>query len=219
MKAVIEAICTGKAAAFRGEEKSAFVKAPRDGAVKIGALGIAGDEQADPVNHGGIDMAVHHYPRDHYSWWEGALEGHELLAQVPAFGENLVITGMTEAEVHIGDRFRLGSALLELSQPRQPCWKIEHRFGRKGMVKQIMQQHNCGWYYRVIKEGEARAGDTLERTAIGHKEWSVARLFAKLYDKRDPATLDDLREIAALDKLCSLWRTKVQAAVDAAPPT
>ncbi len=216
MKVAVEAICTGKSKPFRGEEKSAFVKTPISGEARITALGIRGDEQADLKNHGGVDMAVHHYPREHYSWWDSELGGHELLNSTPAFGENIVVTGITESAVHIGDQFRLGSALLEISQPRQPCWKIEHRFDRKGMVKAIMRRHNCGWYYRVIEEGEAQAGDTLERVAIGHANWSVARLFAKLYDKSDPASIDDLHEIAALEKLCTLWRTKVAEAVDAA---
>ena len=215
-KWTVHKICTGRAIPFRGEEKSAFVKQPVNGSVQIRALGIVDDEQADSKNHGGVDMAVHHYPLDHYAWWEEHLGGHELLATAPAFGENLVVSGLTEEHVHIGDQFRLGSALLEISQPRQPCWKIEHRFDRKGMVKPIMQQHNCGWYYRVLEEGEAQAGDVLERTAIGHSDWSVARLFAKLYDKSHQASLDELREIAGLEKLCNLWRTKVQEAADQA---
>lgn len=216
MKAQVDAICIGQSQAFRGEEKSAFLKQAVKGSVQIRTLGIDGDEQADPVNHGGIDMAAHHYPHDHYAWWDEQLGGHELLAATPAFGENLVVSGMTEKDVHIGDQFRLGSALLEISQPRQPCWKIEHRFDRKGMVKSIMKQHNCGWYYRVLEEGEAQAGDVLERTAIGHKDWSVARLFAKLYDKPHQASLDELREIAGLEKLCALWRTRVQEAANQA---
>lgn len=216
MKARLDAMCVGQSQTFRDMEKSAFVKRPVKASVQIRALGIQGDEQADTINHGGVDMAVHHYPHDHYAWWYEHLGGHELLACAPAFGENLVVSGMTEKDVHIGDQFRLGSALLEISQPRQPCWKIEHRFDRKGMVKSIMKQHNCGWYYRVLEEGEAQAGDVLERTATGHTDWSVARLFAKLYDKSHQANLDEMREIASLEKLCTLWRTRVQEAVDTA---
>jgi MOSC domain-containing protein YiiM len=217
IKAEVKAICIGKAVSFRDDEKSAIAKAAVDGPAQFRALGIEGDEQADPVHHGGPDMAVHHYPYDHYAWWNDHLGGHELLKTTPAFGENLVAGGITESDVHIGDQFRLGSVLLEVSQPRQPCWKIEHRFDRKGMVKTIMQQqHNCGWYYRVLEEGSAKAGDTLERVAIGHEDWSVARLFAKLYDKKHQASLDELREIAGLEKLCALWRSKVQEALDQA---
>ena len=129
-----------------------------------------------------MDMAVHHYPRDHYAEWDAWLGGHDLLSRPAAFGENIVAEGLTEDAVHIGDRFRLGSALLEISQPRKPCWKIEHHFGRKGMVARIVKQHNCGWYYRVIEEGAAQAGDTLERVEKGHVQWSVAHVFAKFYD-------------------------------------
>jgi MOSC domain-containing protein YiiM len=214
MKATLGAICVGQPRPFNGAELSAFGKYPLPGIATITKFGVEGDMQADTEKHGGPDMAVHQYPLDHYAWWAERLDGHKLLATRPAFGENLVVLGMTEAHVHIGDQFRLGSTLLEVSQPRQPCWKIEHRFQRKAMVKAIIQNHNCGWYYRVVEEGSARAGDVLERTQIGHEDWSVGKLFAKLYDPKHKASLDELRAIAGLDKLCDLWRSKVQEAVD-----
>ncbi len=117
-------------------------------------------------------------------------------------------SGWTEDSVHIGDRFRFGSTLLEISQPRQPCWKIEHRFGRKRMVARIIERHDCGWYYRVIEEGTAEAGDPLERVETGHEDWTVARLFAALYDPARNATREELEEIADLERLCGLWRSK-----------
>ena len=131
-----------------------------------------------------------------------------MLSGPAAFGENLSGYGLVEVDVRIGDRFRFGTALLEVSQPRQPCWKIEHRFERKGMVARIVKQHNCGWYYRVLEEGDASPGDALELVEEGHAGWSVARLFARLYDPTDRATPDELREIASLDRLCAPWRRK-----------
>jgi MOSC domain-containing protein YiiM len=214
VKTKVDAICVGQPQPFNGAELSAFVKAPVKGAASIRTHGIIGDIQADSKNHGGPDMAVHLYSSDHYGWWAEQLDDHELLDHAPAFGENLVASGITEEGVHIGDRFKLGSALLEVSQPRQPCWKIEHRFGRKGMVKKIIKRHNCGWYFRVIEEGEAEAGDFLDRTETGHSDWPIARLFAKLYDPAHKARLDELREIAELEKLCTLWRTRVAEAVE-----
>lgn len=204
------AICTGQPKPFRGSETSAIDKRPVGGPVGIGVLGIAGDSVADTRHHGGIDMAVHHYPHDHYPVWREWLGDHPLLAGPAAFGENLMASGLTEDDVHIGDRFRLGSALLEISQPRQPCWKIEHRFDRRGMVARIIERHDCGWYYRVIKEGEAQAGDALTLVETGHEGWSVARVFAALYDpaySRPPA---ELHGIAALDRLCEPWRDKAR---------
>ncbi len=117
---------------------------------------------------------------------------------------------LTEDAVHIGDRFRIGTALLEISQPRQPCWKIEHRFGRKGMIKQILKTHACGWYYRVLEEGEAAAGDAIERVGRGHEEWSVAQVFAALFDPAASTMPDDLRAIVGLERLCPQWREKAR---------
>jgi MOSC domain-containing protein YiiM len=214
MSVVVEALCIGQPRPFNGVELSAIDKRPVDGPVTIRSLGVEGDGVADTKHHGGPDMAVHHYPRDHYAGWAEWLGRHDLLSRPAAFGENIHAQGMTEANVHIGDRFRLGSTLLEVSQPRQPCWKIEHRFDAKGMVKRIVRQHNCGWYYRVIEEGTARAGDVLDRVEVGHEDWSVARLFAKLYDPEHKASREELEHIAGLEKLCTLWRSRVRDALE-----
>lgn len=213
MKVAIEALCIGQPKPFNGAELSAIAKQPVEGPVAIRSFGLEGDMVADTRHHGGPDMAVHHYPRDHYAGWAEWLGGHDLLRRPAAFGENIHAAGLTETDVHIGDRFKLGGALLEISQPRQPCWKIEHRFGTAGMVKRIVREHVCGWYYRVVEEGVAEAGQTLERVEIGHEEWSVARLFAKLYDPAHKASVDELKDIAGLERLCSLWRNRVRDAL------
>ena len=210
---VVSAICVGLPRPFNGAELSAIAKQPVEGPVMIRSFGIEGDMVADTVHHGGPDMAVHHYPHDHYGDWDAWLGGHDLLSGPAAFGENLMVDGLTEGDVHIGDRFRFGKALLEISQPRQPCWKIEHRFQRKGMVARIVRQHNCGWYYRVLEEGEARAGDRLDLVETGHETWSVARTFAKFYDPEHKANQDELRELAELDRLCEKWRERARNAL------
>ncbi|WP_394727520.1 MOSC domain-containing protein [Altererythrobacter sp. GH1-8] len=199
MSWTVEAICTGKPVPFNGAEKSAFAKQPVDGAVRITLEGIESDEQADRKHHGGPEMAIHLYPLDHHEFWRGALMGHELLDQPGAFGSNLAVQGIDEAQVHIGDRFRLGSALLEISQSRQPCWKIEHRFQRKGMVAMIIETGKCGWYFRVLEEGVAKPGDTLERVETGHESWSVERAFLTLFSPISDK--DNLAQLAALDRL------------------
>ena len=213
MTAEVIAICVGQPKPFNGAELSAIDKQPVDGPVAIRSFGIEGDMVADTKHHGGPDMAVHHYPQDHYAGWSEWLGGHPLLGKPAAFGENIHASGLAEDHVNIGDRFRLGTALLEVSQPRQPCWKIEHRFGARGMVKRIVQEHNCGWYYRVVEEGTAQAGDPLELVEAGHGDWTVARLFAKLYDPSHKASADELREIAGLERLCTLWRNRVSDAL------
>ena len=213
MKVEVHSLCVGQPRPFNGAELSAIGKLPVDGPANIRSFGIEGDMVADTRAHGGPDMAVHLYPRDHYGWWREQLGPHALLDSANAFGENIVASGIDETIVAIGDRFRLGTALLEISQPRQPCWKIEHHFGTKGMVAKILTSHRCGWYFRVLEEGIWQPGDILEQVETGHSEWPIARLFAKLYDKAHKANPQELREIAALDRLCELWRSKVRTAM------
>lgn len=199
MKHTLEAVCTGTARPFNGAELSAIAKRSREGAVQVLEEGLAPDEQADRRVHGGPEMALHLYPLDHHAWWRTIIGDHPALDEPGGFGSNLAVTGLTEEMVHIGDRFRLGSAVIEISQPRQPCWKIEHRFGHKGMVAKIIASGRSGWYFRVIETGEVAAGDSLERIALGAADWSVARVFRALVaGKATQAELAALAELAPL---------------------
>ncbi len=205
----IEAVCTGTARPFNGAETSAIAKRPREGRVQVLGEGLAPDEQADRSVHGGPDMALHLYPLDHHDWWRGQIGEHPALDEPGGFGSNLAVTGLLEDDVHIGDRFRLGSALVEVSQPRQPCWKIEHRFGHKGMVAKIIATGRSGWYFRVIEPGEVAAGDSLERIAMGAADWSIARVFRALVAGK--ASQEELAELAALATLTPRLREKAAA--------
>jgi len=209
MKHIVEAVCTGTARPFNGAELSAIAKRPREGMVQVLEQGLAPDEQADRTVHGGPEMALHLYPLDHHAWWRGIIGEHPALDEPGGFGSNLAVTGLTEDMVHIGDRFRLGTALIEVSQPRQPCWKIEHRFGHKGMVAQIVTTGRCGWYFRVLETGEVAAGDSLERIAIGAADWSVARVFRALVAGK--ATEEELAQLADLATLTPRLRAKAAA--------
>lgn len=211
MKTAILAVLTGRVAAFHAEGDSAIAKQPVTGPVAVGALGLAGDEQADLVHHGGRDKAIHHYPHDHYPLWAKAIGAHPLLACYGAFGENIATEGVTESEVCIGDRFRLGTALVEVSQGRQPCWKLDHRFGNKAMLAGVVKTRRSGWYYRVIESGAVSAGDAFELVARPLHEWTVARVFGLLIGgegKRDPAAV---RALAGLDVLAEPWRKRAAA--------
>ncbi len=171
--------------------------------------GLAPDEQADRSVHGGPEMALHLYPLDHHEWWRGEIGDHPALAEPGGFGSNIAVSGLTEDMVHIGDRFRFGTALIEVSQPRQPCWKIEHRFGHKGMVAQIVKTARCGWYFRVIETGEVAAGGSLERVEAGATTWTAARVFRALVAGK--ATPDELAELADLETLTPRLRAKAAA--------
>ena len=210
MNARANAICIGVPQPFNGAELSAIDKRAVEGPVMIRRFGIEGDMVADTKHHGGPDMAVHWYPANHYADWDAWLGGHDLLSGPAAFGENLMAGGPVETDVCIGARFRFGNALLEVSQPRAPCWKIEHRFGRKGMMKRILAQHTCGWYLRVIEEGRAAPDDDLQMIEEGHGDWSVARVFAALYDPDCDPTESELTAIMSLNRLAGEWRGKAQ---------
>ena len=208
MSYTIAAVLTGKARAFRGDEASAIGKTPIGGARRVGFLGIDGDEQADLTVHGGVDKAIHHYPRDHYDWWADALGGHDLLSAPGAFGENISTEGLVESEACVGDRYRLGSALVEISQGRQPCWKLGHRFGVATVPATVVTTRRSGWYYRVVEEGAVAAGDTLDLVDRPLPDWSVERVFHLLIGgagKREPAAL---RDLAAMGALATTWRAR-----------
>ena len=206
----VEAICAGQPQAFCGEELSAVAKSPLAGPVRVTREGLAGDHQADRKHHGGPHMAVHIYPLDHHAFWQRELGGHELLAQPGAFGSNLAIRGIDETSVRIGDRFRLGSALVEVSQPRMPCWKIEHRFGQKGMVATIIETARCGWYFRVIEEGAAQAGGTLEPVEGNRTPWTLAEVFTAIANPKAQTNAQRLFAMADCELLAPQWRDRAR---------
>ncbi len=205
----IRSIQCGRISAFRGpDEPSAIGKRPVAGPVHVHRLGLAGDEQADLAVHGGPDKAIHHYPHDHYAFWRGVLGDHPVLDSYGAFGENIATEGLTEDAICIGDRWRLGSALVEVSQGRQPCWKLDHRFDGAAVNAGVVTSRKGGWYYRVIEEGEVAAGDAMELLERPWPAWTVRRVFGLLIageHKKDRASLEALGEV---DVLAESWRRR-----------
>ncbi len=204
----VHALLIGKAMPYsRPGTRSAIHKVPVEGPVRIGELGLQGDEQGDPRVHGGIDKAVHHYAFDHYPAWRTELGDLPLLHAPGAFGENLSTRGITEADVCLGDRYQLGTALLEVSQGRQPCWKLNDRFGVADMARRVQATGRSGWYYRVLQPGRARAGDILTLRERAHPGWPLQRLARLLYDRvLDPALL----EPALALPLVASWRKIIE---------
>lgn len=139
-------------------------KQPVQGPVAINKLGLACDEQADLSVHGGLDKAVYAYPVEHYAFWAAqrlaALKREEPLPP-GSMGENLTIEGVLEKDVWIGDRLHIGSTILEVTQPRQPCYKFNAKMGFSHAAKMMVQAGNSGFYLRVVQTGEVSAGDAI----------------------------------------------------------
>lgn len=172
-----------------------------DGPQTITRVGLNGDHQGDTKNHGGPEKAIHHYPRDHYAAW--ALDGIE--AKPPAFGENISTFGMTEADICIGDIYRFGTALLQVSQGRQPCWRLNARFEEADMAFRVQKSGRTGWYYRVLEEGVAEAGECLALRERPQPQWPLTRIIELLY--RRTLDMKSLASLAALPELAQGWRT------------
>ncbi|MFC7403095.1 MOSC domain-containing protein [Citricoccus sp. GCM10030269] len=157
---VIAAIRVGRVSevTWRGETvRTGAFKEAVTGDVAVGPLGLAGDEQGDLVNHGGPDKAVLCYGRAHYADWRD--EGIDL--PEGAFFENLTVDGLTEADVCLGDRWRAGDVLFEVSQARQPCWKLSSRWSIPDLARRVKSTGRSGWYLRVVETGDLRAGTHL----------------------------------------------------------
>lgn len=183
---------------------SGIAKQRTPGPWQVTRLGLIGDAQADRKNHGGPEKAIHHYPFDHYAEWREEIGMHPLLDQPGAFGENFSTTTWTERTVHIGDVVRFGSALLQISQGRQPCWKLNVRFGIDDIARRTQASGRTGWYYRVLEEGEASPGDRLNLVDRRQPDWPLSRLIKVLYRDKDRSS--ELEKMAELPELAQGWR-------------
>lgn len=197
---------------FRDDDTlSTMARQPVCTAVKLTKTGFSGDQVADPKHHGGMDKALHHYPHDHYNWWREQLGAHPLLERPGAFGENIATMGLTEQNACIGDRFRLGGALIEVSHGRQPCWKLDHHFQRTGkdsVMAHIVRSGKCGLYFRVLEEAMVSPDDGLEQVESGLTDWPVSRVFDLLIaggHKSDPAAV---KALAQMGTLATAWRAR-----------
>lgn len=170
----------------------------------ITLTGLAGDAQADLKTHGGPQKALHHYAYEHYACWIDEVGPRPVLAAPGAFGENLSTLGWTEDNTHIGDIVQFGSAFLQVSQGRQPCWKLKERFGHPDMARLVQQTGRTGWYYRVLTPGVANAGDRLELVERLRPAWPLSRLLRLLY--ADTLAFAELAEMAEIPELADGWR-------------
>src|SRR6059036_760909 len=161
MRVVFVNVSLPKTVEWRGRKvTTAIFKEPVEGRVRIRRTGLVGDRQADPSVHGGPTKAVYGYPSEHYPFWRRELGRADL--PWGSFGENLTTEGLDERTLRVGDRLRVGSALLQVTQPRLPCYKLGIRFGRADMVRRFLASGRSGFYLAVLEEGAVAAGDLIE---------------------------------------------------------
>lgn len=189
---------------------SGFFKEPISGPIEVTQLGLIGDGVADRINHGGPDKAVLAYSADHYPGWAGELG----IGALPfgAFGENLSIGNLNEDGVCIGDEWACGDVRFEVSQPRQPCWKLARRWKIKDLPARVVESGRSGWYLRVLREGEISAGTSLSLVRRPNPEWTVRRAHGVMHVlKDDPA---ENAALMAVPGLSLSWVETLRGRVD-----
>ncbi|RRQ21693.1 MOSC domain-containing protein [Thiohalobacter thiocyanaticus] len=189
---------------------SAITKQPLDGEVRIGTAGIAEDEQADPVNHGGPERALLHYSLDNYAWWQAQYPERAAAFHPPGFGENLSSAGLDERSVHIGDVYcigRIGGCRLQVAQPRSPCWKLDVRFGVSGLAREVQDNSRCGWFYRVVEPGTLQVGDRIELLERLPGSVSIAAAMQAVYGN---GSREQLQRLVDSTALAANWRDKAR---------
>ncbi len=185
---------------------SAIAKRPVEGPIELTPLGLIGDFQADRVHHGGHDKTLHHYPAEHYATWQAELPAQSALFRPSGFGENLSTLGICENDVCLGDSFRLGTALIQVSQGRQPCRKLNLRFDTPDMLGRVMASGRTGWYYRVLEPGEIGIGDALILLDRPLPDWPLTRLWQILFG--DDKNKDALTWLSQQPLLSASWRER-----------
>ncbi len=207
---------TGRIGTVAGH-RTAYAKSARGGPVAAGRLGLEGDEVGNRRVHGGPDKAVYAYAAGNYPLWGAEHPRHRARLVAGAFGENLVVEGLDEKTVHVGDRWRIGTALFEVCQPRQPCSTLARWFEDPAMVKAMVANGRSGWYCRVVEEGVVASGDMpgLEHRPKG--SWSIAAVLRASYTPASAAELEALGRAPGLAAAWADWASRAARAPAAKP--
>lgn len=172
-------------------------KNPVSGSIRMKTLGLDGDEQADLTVHGGPDKAVYLYPGEHYPYWREQYP--EIKMPWGMFGENLTAEGLLEGEINIGDKFRIGSAKVVVTQPRMPCYKLAMKFDRNDIIKKFLVSGRSGLYFKVLEEGDIQAGDEINLISRDENKVSIkdiVRIYAN--DLQDKEVIERATRVDAL---------------------
>jgi MOSC domain-containing protein YiiM len=192
-----------------GTVRTSIWKSPREGRVRAAGVNLDGDEQSDLSVHGGPFKSVYAYPSEHYAFWRRELPGIDVGWGV--FGENLTTEGLLERDVYVGDRIRIGTAEFQVTQPRQPCFKLGIRFGREDMIKRFAASGRSGFYLSILVEGDVGRGDTIQIAERPLGSVSVADIFAMRMGQE--ANPELLHRAASLEWLTPSWREHFQGRV------
>jgi MOSC domain-containing protein YiiM len=198
MKLISVKVGLPRVVTLKGDPVSTGIfKEPIAGRLMLRTLNLDGDRQADLSVHGGPSKAVYTYPSEHYDFWKRELPGLELPWGM--FGENFTSAGLFESDLNIGDRFRVGSAVVMVTEPRMPCYKLGIKFGRSDIVKKFLASERTGFYFAVLQEGEVGAGDPIElieKTDNSVRVSDITRLYTR--EKRNIGLLRRAVEVEAL---------------------
>jgi len=199
-----------KTVPYRDDEMTTGIfKEPIEGRVMLHQLNLDGDGQADLQAHGGIYKAVYVYPHENYGYWADELDRDDL--RYGQFGENFTVEGMLETDVNVGDIYRVGDALVQVTQPRVPCYKLAHKMGIPTFVKTFMQANKPGFYLRVLEEGEVGAGDEITLETPDPIGMSVAEMNYLLYfDKKN---VENASRALDIEGMSPGWRGSFEAIV------
>ena len=182
-------------------------KSPVERRVKVSWLNVGGDGQADVSVHGGPNKAVYAYPGEHYEYWQHELPGLEMPWGM--FGENLTLEGLLEDDAHIGDCFRIGTAVLMVSQPRLPCYKLGIRFGRDDMPERFLSSRRTGFYFAVVEEGDLGGGDAVKPIHKDANLISIADLLRLNYDYEKQDAILLIERALQVKTLTPGWRKRL----------
>ena len=177
----VTSLLMGKVSSIAEGVSSGIDKHPVEGHYWVNELGIEGDEQADKRYHGGVEKALHAYASEHYERWVAKLGDAPRFHQIGAFGENLSTKGLDEDTICLGDIYQIGECLVEVSQGRMPCWKLNVRFDRPDMSLLLQETLWTGWYFRILREGHIEAGDDIYLMERPFPEWPLSKVTGLIF--------------------------------------
>ncbi|WP_144820352.1 MOSC domain-containing protein [Marinobacter piscensis] len=210
---VIRQLRAGSLKRFAGTDTQTGIYKQEIETAYLDTNGLCNDQQGDKRHHGGPEKALHHFASDHYTRLRKALPGPAAEHCRPgAFGENLITEGLTEADVCVGDTYELGEAVIQVSQPRQPCWRLNLRFGIPDMSQRLQNSLRTGWYYRVLQPGQISKDDRLILKERPNEDWPLSRVLSVLYE--NTMNQEALTLMAALNEASPNLRQLAQQRLD-----